>query len=81
MMYFEHHREPRHITAVLEAAESQMLMHAAAVPDQSRCAVLDLVEEDEAFVDRATPRNARVIQGRANLHLAEGLKPLGVKKP
>ncbi len=81
LMYLEHHREARHITAVLKTADSWMLLRAAAFPDQPLCMALDLVEEGEVFACHAAPREACVLQGRANLRLVESLKPLAIKQP
>ncbi len=81
LMYLEHHREARHITAVLKTVDSWMLLRAATVPDQSLCTALDLVKEAEVFACRASPREACILQGRANLRLIESLKPLAVKQP
>ncbi|MPC79941.1 hypothetical protein E2C01_074500 [Portunus trituberculatus] len=55
-LHFVHHREPRHITAMLEGVKSWLLP--GGVPDKPCCSILDFVQEGEVFVGGAAPRKA-----------------------
>ncbi|KAG0724801.1 hypothetical protein GWK47_004938 [Chionoecetes opilio] len=63
-MHLEHHGESRHVTSVLEGGEMWLLSGIAVLyyPHRSD---LYLVQEGEVFIGRATPREARVLQGGA----------------
>lgn len=45
------------------------LLNGAAVLDEPRCSLLYFVNESEVSAGRAAPRNARLLQGGADLRL------------
>ncbi|KAG0721208.1 hypothetical protein GWK47_046920 [Chionoecetes opilio] len=69
-LHLEHHGESRIVTSVLESGEMWLLFGIVVFDDPHRSDMY-LIQQGEVFIGRAAPREARVLQGGANLRRIE----------